>query len=308
MTLLKIQLNHPGKEKPFKIGKGYQTNGDNIIREWNDEDTHYRKFIANDGDYLDSLESTPKIGNLIFWGEWEGNSLFEPINNGEKSPNGIHKLFHSILIRGCENTDPYIYGDFFKYAICSQTGGLTNLSPDSLILFGTTTNNGFELDTVFVVKTNESAKSVYSNKGKNYSVVYHEETLEQLEETYLGPNHSMINRLYHGQTWWENKEYFSFVPCKINNKEPFHKVKLPVPPMAKQKVGHPYHHLNRFDHIELWQFVVDEVIKQGFYLGIRFTEPVQNDKLLSGINYKLPRQKSNCITDIQKNEYRKSCY
>jgi len=115
---------------------------------------------------------------LQFWGEWEGNSVFHPINDGVGNGNGIHEPFHSTQIRGFENTDPYIYGDFFKYATCSQSGELLNLMPSSLILFGTTKDIGFELDTVFVVKTFESALSVFTNKGHNYSRVYHEETLE----------------------------------------------------------------------------------------------------------------------------------
>ena len=45
MPLLKVQLNHPGREKPFKIGKGYQKENNQIIREWNDDPRHYRKYI-----------------------------------------------------------------------------------------------------------------------------------------------------------------------------------------------------------------------------------------------------------------------
>jgi hypothetical protein len=307
MTLLKVQLNHPGKEKPFKVGNGYQKVNDLIIREWNDEPRHYRKFLENEGEYITSFNIKPQNGNLLFWGEWEGNSVFTPINSGKGIPNGIHKAFHSTLIRGCENTDPYIFGDCFKYATCSQTGELTNLIPDSLILFGTTKDIGFELDTVFVVKAFESAQSVFSNKGKNYSRVYYEETLEQLGETYLGPNPSKVKRLYQGQTWWGNKDYFSFVPCKVDKAEAFQKAILPIPPMAKQKVGHPHQHLNKLDHIALWHFIVYEVLKQGFCLGIRFSEPIRNDKILSGFVQKQITKKASCGSDAQRINARKGC-
>ena len=307
MAVLKVQLNHPGKEKLFRIGNGYQKVNDLIIREWNDDPRHYRKFLENEGEYITSLNIKPQNGNLLFWGEWEGNSVFTPINRGKGIPNGIHKPFHSTLIRGCENTDPYIFGDCFKYATCSQTGELTNLIPDSLILFGTTKDIGFELDTVFVVKTFEPAQSVFSNKGKDYSRVYYEETLEQLGETYLGPNPSKYERLYDSQTWWDNKGYFSFVPCKVATGEVFQKAILPIPPMAKQKVGHPYQHLSNLDHIELWYFVVNEVIKQGFCLGIRFTEPIQNDKILSGFISKQPLEKAESGNGIQRITVRKGC-
>jgi len=148
MPLLKVQLNHPGSEKPFKLGKGYQKINGSIIREWNDDPRHYRKFIRIKGDYLPSIGANPIESNLQFWGEWEGNSVFHPINNEAGNANGIHEPFHSTQIRGFENTDPYIYGNFFKYATCSQSGELLNLMPSSLILFGTTKDIGFELDTV----------------------------------------------------------------------------------------------------------------------------------------------------------------
>ena len=176
-----------------------------------------------------------------------------------------------------------------------------------MILFGTTKDIGFELDTVFVVKTFESALSIFTKKGQNYSRIYHEETLEQLGETYLCPNHSNDKRLYHGQTWWDNKKYFSFVPCKVATGEVFQKALLPIPPLAKQKVGHPFQHLSKIDHIELWHSIVDEVLKQGFCLGIRFAEPISNDKLLSEYISKQPLQKNECGNKIQKMYDRKGC-
>jgi hypothetical protein len=204
---------------------------------------------------------------------------------------------------GCENTDPYVFGDFFKYATCSQTGKLTSLDPNSLILFGTTTDNGFELDTVFVVKTFEEAKGLSDNYSKSYSSVYFEETLAPLGEEYFISQ----KRLYHGLTWWDNKNYFSFVPCRVDNNEGFKKALLTIPPMAKQKVGHPYSHLNRKNNIELWDSIVNEVIKQGFCLGIRFTEPPINDKLLEGIATKKSIKDSGCKLPIKTGKRKQGC-
>jgi hypothetical protein len=307
MPVLKVQLNHPGNQKPFIIGNGYQQINNYIIREWNNDPTHYRKFIRNNGHYLTSLDNQPKNGKLLFWGEWEGNSIFTPLNNGKGSPNGIHIPFHSTLIRGFENTDPYIYGDYFKYSTCSQSGELLNMAPDSIVLFGTTKDIGFELDTVFVVKTFESALSVFSNKAKNYSPVYQEETLELLEETYLSPNPSTRKKLYHSQTWWDNKEYFSFVPCKPDMNDGFKKALLPIPPMARQKVGHPFQHLNDVDHFSLWRFIVNEVIKQGFCLGVKFFEPVRNDNILNGFIHKQASIIPSCGGDNHQFALKKSC-
>jgi len=274
-----IQLNHPCNEKLFIIGNGYFPFNNQIIREWNNDtlpngkQPHYRKFIRSNGEFVANMNSKPQNSNLIFWGEWEGNSIFNPINNGQNTPNGIHEPFHSVVVRGFQNTDPYVFGNYFKYAICSQKGIMCNLPTGSLILFGTTTNIGFLLDTVFVVKSHETAISVCNNNAANYSIVYREETIEQLGNTYLGPNPSSINKIYQSQTWWDCNDYFSFVPCNIASSNNYSKVILNFPLMAKQKVGHPYRHFNRRQPIDVWKDIVNSVLKQGFVLGVRFKEP-----------------------------------
>jgi hypothetical protein len=97
MALLKVQLNHPGNEKPFKIGKGYQNINGKVIREWNDDSKHYRKFIRNEGNFLKSIIDPPLTGKLLFWGNWEGNSVFHLLHDGKSKPNGIHEPIHSKL-------------------------------------------------------------------------------------------------------------------------------------------------------------------------------------------------------------------
>lgn len=300
MEILKVQINHPGKEKPFIVGNGYYKINDQIIRVWNNDSHHYRKYIINEGEYLSSLFRKPKRSQLLFWGEWEGNSVFTSINNGKNSPCGIHKPFHSLLIDGRQNTDPYVFGDYFKYVTCSQSGKLCNLMKNSLILFGTTKEIGFELDTVFVVKTHESSQSIFTNNAENYSKIFREETLEKLGNIYLGPNPSKKKNLYHGQTWWDNKDYFSFVPCQTSNIGGFKKVILPIPPMTKQKIGHPYKHFYNIHHYKLWELVVNEVFEQGFSLGIRFEEPLINNEVLNGFTINLSNSMGKCFKDSHK--------
>lgn len=272
MPLLKVQLNHPGKEKPFQIGKGYHTEGHLVIREWNNELKHYRKFIKCAGQFLTDVKSEPMRAPLYFWGEWEGHSIFNPLES--EKPNGIHEPFHSLENVGRMNTDPYVYGAEFKYATCMQTGKLKELSPNSLVFFGTRTHRGFELDTVFIVKSHETAESVFNTSAVAYSDAYKEQTLARLDQTYLGPEYSTYKKIYRSLTWWDNPSYFSFVPSWLNylKKQPS-KVVLPIPPFSSQKVGHPFSHLDKYDHELLWTLVVTEVLKQGFCIGIRFTEP-----------------------------------
>jgi hypothetical protein len=293
MPLLKVQFNHPGNQKPFSIGNGYRNIGGNIIREWNNDMVHYRKFLLNKGEYLDNIsDSKPKKTDLYFWGEWEGNSIFSPIvnRNYQILPNGIHRAFHSTVIRGGQNTDPYIFGKEFKYCICKQTGNLCNLDPNSLILFGSTfpSLGKFYIDTVFVVKNNVSATHVQASHAAGYSKTYQETTLEQLSE-YLGVPHRPSNcKLYHSQTWWDNKEYFSFVPCKLElNGNGFERLFIdlnnPILNLSSNPTGKSFLKNCTLSPEALWNEIVKIAKEQGFKLGIRFNEPNLSN-ILNGQN------------------------
>jgi hypothetical protein len=286
MKNLKVQLNHPGHQKNFEIGRGYYLNNDIIIREWNKDQNHYRKFIVNEGEYVNSLVDVSSIkSELYFWGEWEGNSQFESINNKDtrKFPNGVHKPFHSDINIGTQNTDPYIYGDFFKYATCKQTGALYDLEPGSVILFGSTypSLGLFYLDTVFVVKSHETAISVFKNGAKNYTKTYIKETLEQLGNEYIGVTPSKLTKykkLYHGQSWYENTRLFSFVPCKISKEEAgFERLALslndPILKLSKNATGKSFLPHCNLSPQEVWNYICKNAIEQGFLLGIKFNEP-----------------------------------
>jgi hypothetical protein len=313
MPLFKVQLNHPGNEKPFKIGKGYQKVDGLIIREWNDDPRHYRKFIKNEGEYLTSLNGESQKGTLLFWGEWEGNSVFAPINNGKGSPNGIHAPFHSKLIRGLENTDPYIFGEYFKYVTCKQSGQVSLLDNFSLILFGSVypTKNAFYLDTVFVVKSHETASEICYNGACNYSLTFREETLEQLENEYLGPNPSLSKKLYHGLAWWDNKEYFSFVPCRLQGNESFDRFKLdlndPWYNLSSNPTGKSFMRNCKGSHQETWKRIAEMAIEQGFYLAIRLNEPSKNDEILSGFIINQSTSKRTCGKKVSSPPKAKGC-
>jgi hypothetical protein len=300
MPKLIVQLNHPGNQKAYVLGKGYQKVDDLIIREWNDDPQHYRKFLRNDGQYLTSLESEPENGKLLFWGEWEGNSVFKPFKCENDKPNGIHEPFHSTWIKGFENTDPYIYGEYFKYATCKQSGQLCDLDSFSLILFGSTypSLNAFYLDTVFVVKCHETAIDVCSNNGSKYSLIYKEETLEEVENDYLGPDPSQVKKLYHGSTWWENKEFFSFVPCKPDDNTVFNRLKIDLSDtyfnLSANPTGKSFLKRCNGSPQEVWNKIVQITFGQGFCLGVQFDEPQKNDEILKGFQLDQTKIKANC--------------
>lgn len=279
MSVLAVQLNHPGAEKAFKTGKGYNHCNGQLIREWNADNSHYRKFIRCQGEYISQLGEQTQQGDLSFWGEWEGNSYFEPLNTW--NPNGIHKPFHSLHIRNHQNTDPYVFGEHFLYSVCKQRGRLTQLEKGSVILFGSSFKKGFALDTVFVVDSFESVHEVAANKASNYSITYKEATLEQLGDTYINPHPASKLRLYKGVMYSDNEELFSYTPCKLYNE---------VTKTGFQRIIFPYENLNCFQFSnnptgikiisfnkeqtkEIWKFITQQVLKQGYYLATKITEP-----------------------------------
>ncbi len=279
MSILTVQLNHPGGEKAFKLGKGFSYYQDNLIREWNKDAIHYRKFIRQKGEYINEFGQQTIKDELLFWGEWEGNSYFESLNR--KNPNGIHMPFHSLHIHEHQNTDPYVYGDNFLYSICKQRGRLSQLDKGSVILFGSSFKTGFVLDTVFVVGSFESVQEVAINKAENFSKTYREATLEQLGDAYFKPNSDSKLRLYKGLMYAENQEIFSYTPCKPYNEQ--------------TKYGFPraqfaYENLNGFQFsnnptgikilattfektFEIWKLITNLVLSQGYSLGIKLNEP-----------------------------------
>jgi hypothetical protein len=278
MSILAVQLNHPGREKPFKLGNGYSQYQGQIIREWNSDPSHYRKFLQQKGCYILKPGEELLTDDLLFWGEWEGNSWFQPLTT--HSPNGIHRPFHSLHIRGHQNTDPYVYGDRFHYAVCKQRGRLTQLDPGSLILFGSSFKSDFVLDTVFVVGSFEIVHEVAANRAVNYSKTYRESTIEQLGEIYVNPENASNLRLYSGKMYARYKDYFSYVPCRplrVETNPAFGRVMFPYDYPALNFSSNPTG-IKILTEGErevkaIWEAVTSKVITAKYHLGVSFEEP-----------------------------------
>lgn len=289
--LLAVQLTHPGHQKAYNLGNGYVQNGARIIREWNSDRSHFRKFMLNEGEYIKSLHTkNTTVGDLLFWGEWEGFSEYAPLNPANsRMPNGLHRPFHSLPAYRTQNTDPYVFGNNFYYAICKQYGRRCDLAPGSLILFGTSFEDHFALDTVFVVDSHETAHQVVVNPHFKYSRTYIEETLDQIKKQYRVPKAKQ--KLYSSLTWFKNSNYFSFVPCKLaipatangfeRVKIPYNAQVLPAISLSSNPTGTKYLAYNSADIFKVWESIVAFTLQQGFYLGIKFLEPTSPNQALS---------------------------
>ena len=213
-----VQFLHPGKERdkkafvPVKTPCSLQGEEYHLICPWRpSNDGHARKFIVNSGEYYDGKHSI-RDGRLYFWGEAEWDSLCREIGQGQ---HGIFPCYEHVVgkipaqycsapVKGL-NTDPYVFGDAFKYCCCQQrrkTGPtrLHDLPEGSIVLFGSYKINdkvaGFYLDTVFVVdrklgeysKGTEMCRQLASMGGdiqRKVSPIYQKRVLETIgvEET-----------------------------------------------------------------------------------------------------------------------------
>jgi hypothetical protein len=199
------------------------------------------------GSYVEEINGKEAYqqGNLLFWGEWEPPSEVRPLLTKEEvdgvthiyadCPN-LHKPYLSPQPfpkntpdekNPYQNTDPFVFGDQFRYAICKQSGGaniMPRLDKGSLILFGngqgTGENAGFALDTVFVVAgywefnvSNtqtllEDLKRKYKDAELYYKIVI------ELACSCAGTN--AIHRCYYGAIYEDRDQYdgmYSFVPA-----------------------------------------------------------------------------------------------
>lgn len=168
-----IQFLHPNIEAQPK------NDYDKIIS-WNNYETHRRKYLLSNGEYLDQ-NGEVKSGDLTFWGEWEPQSEIIKVSNPTPHlPKFINKPFLDLSesIR-THTTDPYVFGENFKYFICRQRKNhlvLKHLEKFSMILFGSCINEKFCLDTLFVVSekrvnySSNNLKDVFpvKNRGQFY--------------------------------------------------------------------------------------------------------------------------------------------
>ena len=128
---------------------------------WNTSLQHRRKFLRNPGRYVapgGSLIEAP----LAFWAEWEAPSyvIHPRLAEGDLPRFLQEPRWERPTTKGFrQNTDPWVFGDCFRYSNCRQLkqSGFRSLAAGSVILFGSTLGLAsadgprFVLDTLFVV-------------------------------------------------------------------------------------------------------------------------------------------------------------
>lgn len=194
-------VSHPSNEPKY----GWAKRNSRIRIPWNTGSTHCRKFIRRSGQYL--RNGVLEDGELFFWGEYEPES--ECMIMGKQRPKAVH--YNLTPVRGSNpippkalNTDPYVFGNHFKYICCGMRGRTYNLG--DVVLFGKieSCNTKFYLilDTVFVIQ-----EKVCVDYTMNTSQ-YYKASIEPLggKKTYF----------YRGVNYTSNHQYYSFVPCLLS--------------------------------------------------------------------------------------------
>ena len=290
-----IQFFHPGPETPERFIS-------ESIKEWK-TGNHSRNFIKSHGDYVD--ENGQKISDdLVFWGEWEAKARVEKAFIGKTEPRRLiepikckvnsirHPKACSQIKFGfgdfCQNTDPFVFGECFRYSYCKQKAFpfLKMLDEDSIILFGSHRNGRFLLDTVFVVGKNP--RKYRNKKDLNGILNYCDYCNYLLDLTDIKwPDECVY---YEGKTF-SSTEMFSFSPSKVYSEKSdcsFHRIELDANQLSsffagtsfsdEQNQGVNFQGEKDFPKNVVqqgWEKLKKYVFKQGCVLGVKFDIPTK---------------------------------
>jgi hypothetical protein len=295
-----IQFLHPNTEaEPIHPN-------DKIIP-WNNNKTHRRKYLVSTGKYLDNNYQLVK-NELAFWGEWEAQSEIIKIN---KSKSGAPNYFNFPFLdpsvpEKTHTTDPYVFGNNFKYFICRQSKNhhiLKNLEPGSIILFGSCINFKFCLDTLFVVSKNwfnYNTSNIETHFPKNKRGRFYHTCMDPIfgsaqyntnvdEEDNCRINKGETFVCYDGVNFEEKENYngmYSFVPSKIyNNENPNTSIFVqPVINLDKiinheQTMGIKSEDESDQEIKEFWNKIIEQIKNNNLLQGVYFNSPPLKNKL-----------------------------
>ncbi|MCL2277397.1 MAG: hypothetical protein FWC21_05805 [Treponema sp.] len=316
-----IQFFHPGQE--HRYDKKYRDTKP-LLKDWNSSD-HRRKFLLNEGTYIKNDKKHE--GKLLFWGEWEPLSrveLIKPENQSYSPPYGVNPNYLHIPFlppidqlrkyhdKGIyQNTDPFIFGNCFIYAICRQKNqSLQELEEGSLIIFGSKVNHRFVIDTVFVIKSKHKYHSLDDVKKMNLGIY------PEIATKFIIDKNNQINYpngliLYKGATFDDQVNgMYSFLPAKIfsgkvigfprffmpenfyytHYKDYFQRSFIENGMIHEEGMMNFKNNINinKNEIFEFWNFLKNEVLK-NHVLGVNFSMPEEEKNL----NFDYPFTKFN---------------
>jgi hypothetical protein len=268
---------------------------------WNTGD-HARKFMETEATHMTGAEAgTERRGRVVFWGEWEGPSLVvrKWPKNGEQ-PRFLHQPFweHPTIAGSRQNTDPWVFGDYFRYSNCKQLTdrrkptAMQGLTPGSLVLFGSARGGGFVLDTVFVIGQRVGTFVPAQGNTLGEDEAFFCSTLDSLNTSEEEKVRRATFTLFRGATPSARTEgMFSFTPCLPADGDipRFVRPAIELPGVlnraswqtpAGAKRPRPQDEVT-----QIWHRVVAQVIEQDLALATRLELPFRGDLAgHSGVN------------------------
>lgn len=274
-----VQFPHPGGEHDMSRRQ---------IREWQSGSaSHRRTFLQVDGRFRESLDGPDVVGGLAAWVEWEAQACLicelDPVAGG---PSWLCDPVVDGLAPTPEdgsppqNTDPFVFGDRFRYTACRQPTNrkLRALGRGSLILLGSSVGGDFVLDTVFVVAEYiDHTATTYD--GLPSSVSSDDHRRFTLDPWYGWGDDGTTYRLYLGATPDEPVEgMFSYVPCRpqAGDRSAFARPAIHLPPFVDPRVRMQARSSSVVEPkvvADAWRTVADSVMEAGLCFGTRFTLP-----------------------------------
>jgi hypothetical protein len=181
-----------------------------------------------------------------------------------------------------QNTDPYVFGEWFRYSNCRQNGrnsgprSSQRLAEGSLILFGSKFNRGFVVDTVMVVGDAQHMNQRSVDALEGIDPVFRAVVCHPL---YRGESVSHTNRLYRGAIPARPVGgMFSFVPCLLADeaREGFPRPQVRLSDLISPNLAMNYKmtSVENLDQMHaIWESVVDQIVEQGLALGTHLDTP-----------------------------------
>jgi hypothetical protein len=261
---------------------------------WSIKRNHARKFLCSPGRYVAPDRSFIEAP-LAFWGEWEAPSYVRKCwpEDGEL-PRYLHEpVWEYPKINGFrQNTDPWVFGDCFRYSNCFQTKrksktdsrrretALQHLTSGSLILFGSkSAAGGFALDTVFVVS--EELRRFRPVVPHEIDEVFRVCTIESLEAS--GDGNTQFT-LYSGATYeYPVNGMYSFVPSRRADHDGFRFARPAISLAGEPMKGHLQSPKGASTPRSLeqiracWESVREQVCAKDCLIGVHFSTPPLDD-------------------------------
>jgi hypothetical protein len=249
---------------------------------WNTGE-HRRKFLRSNGRYV-ARDEVLGEGMLVFWGEWEAPSYVKSRPKNGSLPRFLHEPVWEYPEDSAprQNTDPWVFGDCFRYSNCKQQSqtALRKLARGSLILFGSTLDGNFVVDTVFVVRDSRRFRPAHPPQCDEAFRVC---TIQSLLTDAGCSGDEFI--LYQGGTYGAPVYgMYSFAPCRREDSEKSRfcrpTISLParyVNPARTQSPSGAKEPLTVAEIRGLWEKVRQQVLDADCLLGISFATPTLDD-------------------------------